>query len=188
MRESSKSKDIKGLDPDTKLHRTGLEKYLEVIFPGVEWIHDKGFEHNGVKYKKRPDYRNAQENIIIEFDGLQHYTNPDRIRQDVENEKLYRSCGYNVIRIPYFIQLTNDVVFKMFGVTVDDVLFNPNIPSMGINGKNSPAYTCPAGLKRMAREFKKYPQQYEVNLQALKDFNNDYLTGVSMLEEEYNRL
>ena len=188
LREHSTAKDINGLDKDTGLHRTGLDKYLEVIFPNENWIHDKGFESDGKKYRIRPDYRCDNKKLIIEFDGVQHFTKPDRIMQDDINQKIYEDNGFTVIRIPYFIQLTNDVVKKLFGVTINEKLFNPEIPSLGAFGENSPAYLCPAGLKRMARIYKQFPQQYKVNIEALKAVNNGYLTGVGLLEEEYNRL
>ena len=94
--------------------------------------------------------------------------------------------GYKVVRIPYFIQLTNQVVEQMFDRSIKIPLFDPSIPSMGIKGENTPAYCCPAGLARMAKEFRKYPQQYEVNLKALIDADDDYLTGVSLLMKEFD--
>ena len=39
----------------------------------------------------------------------------------------------------------------------------------------------------MAREFNYYPEQYRSNLKALQNENNDFLTGVSILEEEYRK-
>lgn len=40
------------------------------------------------------------------------------------------------------------------------------MPSLGLKGKNSPAYLCYEGIKRMAKEFKQFPEQYEVNLKV----------------------
>lgn len=40
------------------------------------------------------------------------------IRKDGENQKIYESFGYHVVRIPFFIQLTNEVVKILFGVEV----------------------------------------------------------------------
>lgn len=75
----------------------------------------------------------------------------------------------------------------MFGRDVEEELFNPSIPSLGIKGKNTPAYCCQAGLKRMAKEFHNYPGQYQVNLKSLLDANNEYLTGAELLKEEYEK-
>lgn len=188
LRETKELASKAGIDKDTGLHRTGMEDYLAVIFPEIqasEWIHDKIID--GLGRRIRPDYRCERLKLIIEFDGLQHYQKPERIKADIENQKLYENCGYKVVRIPYFIQLSNDVVKQMFGRDVKEELFNPSIPSLGIKGKNTPAYCCPAGLKRMAKEFHNYPGQYQVNLKSLLDANNEYLTGAELLKEEYEK-
>ncbi|MBO4441668.1 DUF559 domain-containing protein [bacterium] len=171
--------------PDiTGLKRTGLEEYLKVIFPNTnDWIHNKAL---GKGYKIRPDYRSDSLKLIIEFDGLQHYTNPKNIEKDDKNTKIYKSCGYKVVRIPYFIQLTNKAVEQMFGVKVKEPLFDGKIPSLSIS--NSPAFLCPAGLQRMAEEFAKFPEQYEVNRQALEKAGNPYLSGVELLEKAVNEI
>ena len=59
----------------------------------------------------------------------------------------------------------------MFGKCIETPLFDPSFPSMGIKGRNTPDYCCPAGLARMAEEFRKYPEQYEINMKALTDAN-----------------
>ena len=187
VRETREMAIKAGKDKDTGIFRTGLEDYLLVIYPEIseeQWIHDKPIDGSG--RRTRPDYRCEQLKLIIEFDGVQHYQQPDIIRKDKDNQLFYEKLGYTVIRIPYFIQLTNEVVSKMFWREVDEELFDPNIGSMGPYGRNSPAYCCYAGLKRMVADFKKYPQQYKVNIKTLKVANDDFLTGVELLEKMYN--
>ena len=169
LRETSDLARKAGKDKDTGLHRTGLEDYLKVIFPQInDWIHDKALgEINGNVYRSRPDYRSEKLKLIIEFDGLQHYTKPDIIEKDYRLTELYKNLGYKVVRIPYFIQLTNRAVKILFGVKVSEQLFDEQISSLGIKGLNTPAYLCPAGVKRMAREFKKFPEQYKTNIEFL---------------------
>ena len=190
LRETTELAQKAGIDKDTGLVRTGLDKYLSVIFPDThDWLHDKAFgEHNGVKYKIRPDYRSDSLKLIVEFDGLPHYKNPDTIQKDSANQMIYEKCGYNVVRIPYFIQLSNDVVEQLFGVKVQEPLFDDFYPSLGITGRHSPAYLCPAGIRRMAEEFMKFPRQYEVNINALRAANNPALSGVDYLEEDVAKL
>lgn len=188
LRETAEDAKKAKIDKDTGLERTGLEKYLEVIFPKTnDWIHDEAFEYNGKKYRIRPDYRSDSLKLIIEFDGIQHYKDPSKIETDRKNTKIYESYGYKVVRIPYFIQLTNKAVEQMFGVKVKEPLFDGKIPSLSI-GKHSPAYLCPAGLQRMAEEFAKFPEQYEVNRKALRKANNPYLSGVELLEKAVNEI
>lgn len=189
LRETNELAAKAGTDKDTGLHRTGLEKYLNVIFPEIpssNWIHNKKVD--GIGRLIRPDYRCESLKLIIEFDGVQHYQKPEQIKADYENQAIYESYGYKVVRIPYFVQLSNDVVRQMFGREVSEQLFDSSIPLLGIKGQNTPAYCCPAGLKRMAKEFKNYPEQYQVNVKALEEADDEYLTGVALLKEEYNKL
>jgi len=188
LRENGELAKKAGKDKDTGLHRTGLEDYLKVIFPdNNDWIHDKALgEVNGKCVRSRPDYRSEKLKLIIEFDGLQHYTKPDIIEKDFRLTELYTCLGYKVVRIPYFIQLTNKAVKTLFGIEVAEELFDETIPSLGINGLNTPAYLCPAGIKRMAEEFKKFPEQYQANIEFLKKQNDPYKSGVEFLEKEYH--
>lgn len=183
LRETKEAAEKAGIDKDTAICRTGLEEYLSVIFPTThDWIHDKGgVELDGKKLGTRPDYRSESLKMIIEFDGLPHYTNPDVILKDIQNTKNYEKAGYKVVRIPYFIQLSKDAVKELFDVDLDQELFDESIPSLGLKGRNTPAYLCHEGVKRMAREFLRFPHQYEVNLKALKEANNSFLSGLDLL-------
>jgi hypothetical protein len=187
LRETAELAKKAGKDKDTGLHRTGLEDYLKVIFPKIsDWIHDKALgEVNETKYLSRPDYRSEQLKLIIEFDGLQHYTKPDIIEKDYRLTEVYTQLGYKVVRIPYFIQLTKKAVKTLFSIDMQDDLFDESIPSLGIQGLNTPAYLCPAGVKRMAQEFKRFPEQYITNIDFLKQQNDPYKSGVEFLENEY---
>ena len=183
LRETKAKAEKDGVD-----EVTGLEEYLKVIFPEKEWFHNKelGIHINGSRLKTRPDYRNEEMRMIIEFDGIQHYSNFNTILSDDKNTKTYEGLGYAVIRIPYFIQLTNEAVWKLFKVNVREPLFDGNYQSL-TERRVFPACLCTAGIERMAKEFAKFPDQYEVNLNALKKLNNDALTGVSLLESAYKK-
>ena len=188
LRETAELAKKAGIDKDTGLHRTGLDDYLKIIFPKInDWIHNKSLgEVNGKVFRSRPDYRSEKLKLLIEFDGLQHYTKPDIIEKDFKLTEIYKGLGYKVVRIPYFIQLTNKAVKTLFGIEVSEKLFDKTIPSLGIKGFNTPAYLCPAGVKRMAKEFKLFPDQYKTNIEFLKKQNDPYKTGVEFLEKEYH--
>ena len=74
IRETQEKAELAGIDPNTGLHRTGLERYLSVIFPNHTWIHDRAFgtQDDGASYRIRPDYRCEELRLIVEFDGLLH--------------------------------------------------------------------------------------------------------------------
>lgn len=184
LRETTEAAIKAGIDRGTGLHRTGLNEYLKVIFPDVDdWAHDKalGLTVNNKVCRKRPDYRSEKLKIIVEFDGIQHYTMPDRIQKDIINTQFYESLGYKVVRIPYFIQLTNKAVKYFFNVDVKEPLFNENIHSMDKNERNTPAFLCGAGVLRMIEEFKYHPEQYRVNKEFLISQNDPFLTGVDLI-------
>lgn len=165
---------------------TAMKDYLSVIFPDThDWVHDAMIpdfrDEQGKRIRKRPDFRSEQLKMIIEFDGMQHYTNPDCIQKDIENISLYESAGYQVIRIPYFVQLTNEVVKVLFGKEITEPLFPPTIPSMANQWKNTPAYLCPAGIRRMAQEFKRFSQQYQVNMDYLQQTDIHHISEYELL-------
>ena len=184
LRETTEAAIKAGVDRGTGLHRTGLNEYLKVIFPDIDdWVHDKalGLTVNNKVCRKRPDYRSEKLKMIVEFDGIQHYTMPDRIKNDVLSTKFYERLGYKVVRIPYFIQLTNKAVKYFFNVDVKEPLFNENIHSMDKNDRNTPAFLCGAGVLRMIEEFKHHQEQYRVNKEFLISQNDQFLTGVGLI-------
>ena len=186
LRESEQV--AKGIDRVTGLNRTGFDKYAEVIFPTTDdWIHDKMIPNSGRRV--RPDWRSESLKIVIEFDGVQHYQNPQQILNDRERSEFYKGLGYKVVRIPFFIQLSNSAVKTLFDIDVKQPLFDEEkYPSMNIEERCTPAFMCPAGIQRMADEFRLFPVQYRVNLKYLKSCNDEFLTAVTELETAYNKL
>lgn len=193
LRETSELALKAGIDKDFNICRTGLNDYLNVIFPEIsDWIHDKTVPNlldlDGRSKRLRPDYRSEELKLIVEFDGLPHYQDPDVIRKDHNSYKLYESNGYKLIRIPYFIQLTNSVVEKLFDRVCNVALFDNSIPSLGLSSKCTPAYLCIDGIKRMAEEYKKFPDQYKINIEYLKNLDIHPTSGWEYLEYFYNKI
>ena len=187
LRETDELAKSAGQDKDTGLTRTGLPTYLKAIYPGVkDWIHDEVVPNSG--RKTRPDYRSETLKLIVEFDGLPHYQQPDTIKQDKEKTEFYIGLGYKVVRIPYFIQLSKAVVKTLFDVDMNEDLFDDRIPSLGIKGRNTPAFLCGAGVKRMAEEFHLFPEQYKTNVEFLELQNDDDLSGVELLKTLYDSI
>lgn len=186
LRETEKL-DIKvGIDKITGLPMTGLLTYLNVIFSEIDdWVHDKIIPKeltNNVLTRKRPDYRSEKLKMIVEFDGIQHYTSPDIILNDEKNTKFYESLGYKVVRIPYFIQLTNETVKILFNKDIKEPLFPNNIASLSYTCRNTPAYLCLMGIERMKKELNKFPLQKKVNIEYLIKENNLQLTRVDLIQ------
>ena len=186
LRKTKEQAEKAGPDLVTGVCRTGLDEYLEVIFPGVEWIHDKttGLLDHGKKSRRRPDYRSEELKMIVEFDGIQHYTSPLQIEKDYLSTCFYEHYGYKVVRIPYFIQLSNNAVKTLFGVDVDVELFDESLPSLNVEDKCCPSFLCSLGVERMAHEFRSFPEQYFANINHLDTYRDIY-SGKSLLERAY---
>lgn len=65
---------------NTYLDEYLLEKYLLLLFPNTEIVHNKAVP--SYKFKNRPDFRIEQSKLIVEFDGYHHYTKHDVILKD----------------------------------------------------------------------------------------------------------
>ena len=89
-----------------------------------------------------------------------------------------------MVTIPYFIQLTADVVYDLFGIHVNpELLFPEGYPSLSVLNKNTPAFLCDLGVKRMAHELNQLPSQRRINMEQLIKENDDYLTGLSLIKK-----
>ena len=98
----------------TYLTEKSLRNYLCDIYRDWDWIHDKAIKESNIK--NRLDYRNEQLKIIVEFDGYLHYTNTKTILSDYFKDEVYSKLSYNVIRIPYFVQLSTEVIKHLFKI------------------------------------------------------------------------
>lgn len=115
-----------------------------------EWIRNKQF----IEGKIRPDYRNDTEHLIIEFDGYLHYTKASQVIRDKEKDILYRKHGYHVIRIPYFIQLSNETIKLLLNKNLNCIFHYPHgfIDSKAV----LPCDFCELGVQRFLQDLDKY--------------------------------
>ena len=112
-------------DPD---RNTSLDEYLNEIFPENDFVYNKVMSKDVVNsrnseldYKRyRPDVRSEMMNMIIEFDGVDHYKDQNVVISDTARDIWFRSLGYTVIRIPYWIQLSDVMILHYFGIQMDN--------------------------------------------------------------------
>ena len=137
---------------DGYLDEKKMGQCLAEIFPDYKFIHDNAVPGSGIS--NRPDYRCEELKLIVEFDGYQHYCQIDTIFKDRLKDEAYTSMGYRIVRIPYFVQLTSDVVKHYF--RVDDVDMQINFPHGFIADKGAklPAEYCSLGIIRFMNELK----------------------------------
>lgn len=168
VRETEKDAQKAGIDP-TGVPRTGLEKYLELIFPDAkDWIHDKVFPG----MRTRPDYRSDSLKMVVEFDGLPHFRRRDVYLKDNEKTAKYKAAGYKVVRIPLYLNLTTNVINKLFGTNLQQDFFTAEVSPF--NEKFQPNNFCITGLKRMAEDYKKLaPEQIPIMMESIKEKSPD---------------
>lgn len=93
------------------LTEEGLGIFLNVLYPDEFWIHNKSLNK---KYKFRPDYVSEKNKIIVEFNGYRHYNNSRVIIHDEQKYKIEKDLGYEIIVIPYFVQLEEKTIKLLF--------------------------------------------------------------------------
>lgn len=159
---------------------TTLKEYLECIFPNDKFIYDTNLTKDLIvarnrcaDYRRyRPDARCEELNLIVEFDGTSHYQDQKVVLTDIERDKYLKSLGYKVVRIPYWIQLSHDVINFLFGVDVDDEMCQLPYSFYNPDNCDSRIEICPgsmseAGRDRFVKEFNEFPDN--IKLQILHD-------------------
>jgi hypothetical protein len=106
---------------------TSLKTYLQAIFiDTVDWSFDRVIRKDillsrGAKEIRRfrPDAVSESLNLIVEFDGVQHYHGVDRYFTDKLRDEYFQKLGYKTVRIPYYIQLSKTNIKHLFNIDSD---------------------------------------------------------------------
>lgn len=143
------------------------------IFPKHEFVHNKQVPESGIR--NRPDYRCDELKMIIEFDGHRHYTEAKVIIKDIETEEVWSKMGYHTIRIPYFIQLTRELINRVFFWQFDyddyDIgEWEQVYPHGFVDSKCIlPADFCSLGLKRFMSDLDSFHNESRDIMKSLED-------------------
>ncbi len=134
------------------LTRESLGEALSAIFPDVAFV--RGRHIPETKSRIRPDYHASQIRLIVQFDDPKHYTQPLRILLDEKENRLFTQHDYEVVRIPYFVQLSSEVIARLFGTTCH---YRQRYPH-GFAHKNAvlPAAFCCLGIERFAGDLERF--------------------------------
>lgn len=135
------------------LTEANLGEILKEIVPDLEFVHDKAVPDAKNK-RRRPDYRCDSEKLIIEFDGDTHYCKAQRIITDSEKDHDYSELGYRVFRIPYFVQMTENVIDQIFGrsITFEQIYPNGFIDPKAV----LPADFCELGIIQFLKDLERF--------------------------------
>jgi hypothetical protein len=129
-----------------------LESALMAIV-GTSWI---GREQRLAGSRRRWDMCFTVNGAIVaaEFDGDEHYCNSLKIKADREKDELAKAASIRVVRVPYWIQLTDETLRHYFGLEAKIV---QNFPHGFITTKIFPASFCELGIERFRRELNELP-------------------------------
>ena len=128
-----------------------LYEALKEIFK-VDFIRDKQVPESGLN--KRPDFRNDKLKLIVEFNGDRHYSNNKIQKSDNEKFIRYTEMGYKVVAVPYFVQLSSDIIKLLFDI---DIKWTQQYPHGFIDEKAMlPADYNYYGVQRFKYDLKKF--------------------------------
>lgn len=107
---------------------TALEDYLNYIFPGYDFIYNQTVPKDIIIQRNskcsirryRPDARCEKLNLIVEYDGLDHYCNQSIVLSDIERDEWFRKLNYKIVRIPYWIQLSSEMIHYFFNIDIKE--------------------------------------------------------------------
>ena len=135
------------------LTETNLGLILNELFSNNDFIHDKAVPGSTNK-RLRPDYRSDEMKIILEFDGDSHYCKALRIKTDIIKDMDYENLGYTVFRIPYFIQMSSELIKIIFDI---DIKYKQKYPNGFIDKKAVlPADFCELGIELFKKDLEKF--------------------------------
>lgn len=80
----------------------------------------------------------VQRKILIEYDGSQHFTKLKQIHTDVYWEHIANKFKFEVIRIPYFLQLNTKLIEYLFNAKINTKVQAKFPQGFIVNGKNNP--------------------------------------------------
>ena len=106
-------------------------------------------------YMTFPDGRE----IAVEFDGDQHYRDTLVMKLDLEKEDLADEAGIEVVRLPYWVQLTDDTAKHYFGDLFNGIHIEQDYPHGFIKSKVFPASYCALGVERFMAELHDLPEK-----------------------------
>lgn len=186
--------DSKYFDPRMN---TSLKDYLEVIFPCNTFEYNISLKKDelpsGIEYKRyKCDALCRDLKLVVEFDGLNHYMDSHAVLNDIKRDSWFESIGYKTIRIPYWIQLSQNVVRDLFGVDLEDPLCEIaysfyNVFTQKVDLDILPGNMCELGRQRFVTEYYKFSTDVRVQIdkdlrKCLRELYSKELTEAALPE------
>ena len=140
------------------LTEDNLGDQLKIIFPNLIFTRNKKIPHSSIN--NRPDYVNHELMLIVEYDGPRHYTESACILRDELKDATYTKMGYNVIRFPYFIEISSEIIKYRFNINLPN--FKWDYPAGFIDPHVIlPADFCELGIQRFLQDLETFKYLYD---------------------------
>lgn len=126
---------------------------------------------DGKRFK--PDFFIEELQLVVEFDGPNHYTSPAVCVRDIERRDMFRKHGYTIAFVPYYIQLDGMSIQIIFDTVLDKISSTEtfNTYQHGFISQNAvlPAEFCSLGLFRF---------NCEINTGRFRFFKNQIIQSL----------
>jgi hypothetical protein len=122
------------------------------------------------------------EPTCIEYDGHLHYTDFKVICRDREVEHICSLLGFKLIRIPYFVQLTNSTLRYFFGNI--DLSISQNYAHGFIDSSIFPSYFHLLGYVRYVKEINIFKTINENNMEV-EGYEDEQPTVASIINDSF---
>lgn len=126
-----------------------LAERLAELFPGDTVVTNRKIQGSGCN--GRPDFYFPEKALVVEFDGYQHYCQSKTMLRDADKDRLLKSAGIRIVRVPYFIQWCSELVLQIHPYCAEKVV--QSYPHGFVDSKAAtPADFCELGVARFTLE------------------------------------
>ena len=122
----------------------------------------------------RIDFYSEELKLAFEYDGIHHYSVSQKIASDFEKRRILEADGIKVIRWPFYLMPTKDVVSYIFAdefseekyqrmlISVLGITRESDMPSPGFHDTdNIPGNFIEVGINRFLDEIREFPESLE---------------------------
>jgi hypothetical protein len=172
-----------------ELSEKNLLLVLKIIRPESDWQLQEKFYYDPINKRKfyKVDFYSKLLNIVIEYEGPNHYCDVWKALRDEERKAYFLNEGIKFVRWPYFCQLNKEILNHLFG-DIDEELFkrclqeiykttdfNRVLASGFHKTKNTPSNFTYLGINRFFEELDSLPELVKNQiLISLKIYCQDY--------------
>lgn len=209
--EVSKFGKLRIYDSIQSVYDMSLFDYMKYIYPNDFIVEYESIPNDIVAYRtslygynqskngitairaisKKHDIRIESQSLVVNILNRSWFQSANRIETTLAQNKYLESIGYRVINIPYYIQLSKEMIQYYFDVEVDrgceypSGFYDQEADSFHMIGMY-PANFCIYGYKYFLDEYHKYPENVQSDIkQSILDAIFNYGEAAVLPYYEY---